>query len=142
MFIRGEKGGAAFGYREVEIVVSEVVVQGVEVFVCVEFHCGDVSASGDDVDVISVLGEGHVGVGWGWDVMHIEIKKDGRYDRALWNAKMNVPMGGEGMLEKNLLFSTVEVIAKEFGGGFWEGGLQEFYFERGEVDSVEGLSEV
>ena len=104
MFIRGEKGGAAFGYREVEIVVSEVVVQGVEVFVCVEFHCGDVSASGDDVDVVSVLGEGHVGVGWGWDVMHIEIKKDGRYDRALWNTKVNVPMGGRECWKRTCCF--------------------------------------
>jgi hypothetical protein len=88
------------------------------------------------------LGENHVGVGWGWDIVHIEVEKDGRYDGALWNTKVNVSMGGEGMLEKNLLFSNVEVIAKEFGGGFREGGLEEFYFERGEIHSVESLSEV
>jgi hypothetical protein len=55
VFVWGKKGGAAFGDGEVKIVFSEVVVQGVEVFVCFEFHSGEVGAGGDGVDVVGVL---------------------------------------------------------------------------------------
>jgi hypothetical protein len=40
------------------------------------------------------------------------------------------------------LFSAVEVIAEEFGDSAWKGRAEEFDFEGGEVDSVEGFGEV
>ena len=31
--------------------------------------------------------------------MHVEVEKNGRDDGALWNAEMNVSVGGQGLLE-------------------------------------------
>lgn len=55
---------------------------------------------------------------------------------------MDVSVGRERMLKEDLLFSAIEVIAQKFGYGFWEEGFEEFYFESGEVDCVEGFGEI
>ena len=92
--VRGEECGAAFRNGEVEIIVSEVVLEGGMVCVCVGFHGGDVCASGyDDVDVVGVLGKSCVGIGRKRNVVHVEVEKNGRDDRALWNAKVDVSVG-------------------------------------------------
>ena len=42
----------------------------------------------------------------------------------------------------DLLLSTVAVVTEEFGDCPWKGRAEEFDFESGEVDSVEGFREV
>jgi len=78
--VRSEECGAAFRNGEMEIISSEVVVKGGKVCVLVGFHGGDVSASGDDVHVICILGESCIGVGGERDVVHVEIEENGRDD--------------------------------------------------------------
>ena len=78
--VRGEECGAAFRNGEVEIISSEVVVKGGKVCVCVGFHGGDVCASGDDVDVVGILGESCVGIGGKRNVVHVEVEENGRDD--------------------------------------------------------------
>ena len=68
-------------------------MEGGKVCVCVGFHGRDVCASGDDVGVVVVLGEGCVGIGGKRNVVHIEVEKNGRDDRALWDAKVDVSVG-------------------------------------------------
>ena len=60
--------------------------------------------------------------------MHVEVEENGRNDRALWHAEVDISMSGKGVLEKNLLFSTVEIIADEFGNCVGKGGAEEFDF--------------
>ena len=112
--VRGEEGGAAFGNGEVKIIFSEVVLKGGKVCVCVGFHGGDVCASGYDVDVVGVLGESCVGIGGKRNVVHVVVEEDGRDDRALWDAKVDVSVGREGVLEEDLLLSAMEVVTEEF----------------------------
>ena len=46
--------------------------------------------------------------------MHVEVEEDGGDDGALRNTKVNVSVGREGVLEEDLLFSSMEVVADEF----------------------------
>ena len=91
--VRSEECGAAFGNGKVEIIFSEVVLKGGKVCVCVGFHGWDVCASGYDIDVVGVLGKSCVGIGRKRDVMHVVVEENGRDDRALWDAKVDVSVG-------------------------------------------------
>ena len=51
--------------------------------------------------------------------MHIEVEEDGGDDRALWDTKVDVSVGREGVLKEDLLFSAVKVIAEVFGDCAW-----------------------
>lgn len=60
-----------------KVVECEVVMKGVKVGVRVVFHDGDVGASRDGVDVVSVLSKSSVRIGGGRNVMHVEVEEDG-----------------------------------------------------------------
>ena len=45
-------------------------------------------------------------------------------------------------MEEDLLLSAMEVVTEEFCDRVWKGRAEEFDFERGEVDCVEGFGEV
>ena len=91
--VRGEECGAAFRNGKVEVIFSEVVLKGGKVCICVGFHGGDVCVSGYDVDVVGVLGESCVGIGGKRNVVHVVVEEDGRDDRALWDAEVDVSVG-------------------------------------------------
>ena len=91
--VRGEECGAAFRNGEVKIIFSEVVLKGGKVRVCVGFNGRDVCASGDDVDVVGVLGESCVGIGGKRNVVHVVVEEDGGDNRALWDAEVDVSVG-------------------------------------------------
>ena len=78
--VRDEECGDAFKNGEVEIIFSEVVLKGVNVCICAGFHGRDVCASGDDIDVVCILGESCVGVGWKRNIVHAKVERNGRDD--------------------------------------------------------------
>ena len=92
--------------------------------------------------MVGVLGESCVGIGRERNVMHVVVEEDGGDDIALWDAKVDVSVGREGVLEEDLLFSAAKVVAQKFGDCARKGRDKDFGFEHGQVDSVEGFGEV